>query len=114
MNGCSALVDLKSLPLKTRNPPGGIIVGAGTRYFFGVSNSSVRNQPPISAGAEERFCNSTHATALPCGRVRASLITTFANWAGAPSGCPGVPLKTEPARQLDWRFNLSADVASSF
>src|ERR1051325_8997006 len=114
MKGCSASLERKSFPLRTRKPPAGIIFGDGTRYFFGALKSSVRNHPLISAGVEERFCNSTHATPLPCGRVIASSMTTLGNSLEELSGCPGGPLKTLPARQLDCRFNLSGETVSSF
>src|SRR5688572_10921340 len=71
------------------------------RYFLGVLKSSVRNHPPIFAGAAVRFRNSMVSVGGAGSLwVNASLITTPGKVGAAPSPCPGVPFITPLGRQL--------------
>ena len=84
----------------TRKPPGGMVVAAGRRYFFGVKKSSEIHQSLTSAVLVELFHSSMKSTAGVSLFASTSLTSTGAKMAGAGSFVPGEPPSTPLGRQL--------------
>src|SRR6266516_5953995 len=90
-----------------------MLVLSGTRNFFGLIKSSLRNQPLILAGAGFGLSSSMAST---CGRsvcVRTSLTSTGkGGGGGAGSFCAGEPKSRALARQLSFKFHVRQSALS--
>src|SRR5712672_4055389 len=76
-----------------------MIVGSGSRNFFGILGSSVMNQPPMFTSPAVGLNNSMASTSG--GSVCASSsLTRIAGMFGSASPAPGEPFTTLLERQL--------------